>query len=460
MLKTANINENDVNTSIEKVSGKEKVSYGLGNLGANLLITTANTFIMFFYTEIGGIAAATVGTILLIARFIDGASDLVMGVVVDKTKSRHGKGRPWMKWLAIPYALAIILLFSAPNFGDTGSIIYAFVTYTFAVGIIYTAVSVPYNSMIGSISRDQKVRGQLSISRTIFGFAGALLINAVTIPLVDLFGGGKMGWQLLAVLYGVIAIVLYIICFRNTKERVQDDVPETNESIPVKEGLKALFKNKYWLMVIGLMLISFTNSGISGVNVYYAQYILGDPALVGAIGVATFLPIIVTALILGPLMKFGNKNLAIVGSILSMIGSLIIIIDAQSVAALFTGIIIRSIGMAPLTIVGFAMLGDTIEYGEWKHGVRTEGLTFSAATFGEKVGTGIGGMLVGAIMGVGGYIGGAAEQSQSALDAIQFVFIYIPIILVIITLVILWFYKLDKEYPQIIEELNERKSNN
>jgi len=160
------LDENVKNTAVtentapdRKLDKKEKISYGLGNLSANLLITTANTFIVFFYTEISGIAAATVGTLLMLARFFDGATDLGMGVLVDKTNSKHGKARPWLLWMSIPFMFAVILLFTSPDIGPTGKAIYALITYIFAIGIVYTMVSVPYNSMLVTLTQDQSERG-------------------------------------------------------------------------------------------------------------------------------------------------------------------------------------------------------------------------------------------------------------------------------------------------------------
>ncbi|WP_017470399.1 MFS transporter [Amphibacillus jilinensis] len=443
------------NESINKLKVREKFSYGFGNLAANLLITTANTFIVYFYTEIAGIAVATVGTMLLLARIFDGLTDLGMGIVVDKTTSKHGKARPWLLWMAIPYGLAIILLFSAPNFGPTGTIVYAFITYMLALSFIYTAATVPYNAMIGTLTNDQVERGQLSVSRTAFGFGGALLVNLVTLPVVSAYGGGQLGWFLMALTYGVFASILLILNFKNTKERViltKDD--EKLKKTPIKQGIKALVKNKYWLIVISVMLVTFINSGLSGVNVYYAEYILGNPNLVGAMGMAQFLPVIIMMLIMGPLMKrFTNKALCITGAITLIVASFIVLINPDSLTIVMIGLVLRGVGSAPMLAATFAMLGDTVDYGEWKTGVRSEGLTFSAATFGEKVGTGLGGMLLGVMMGIGGYVGGQAIQAEAALQSIKSVFIFVPIVAGIIAVLLLLFYKLDKEHEQIVKEL-------
>ncbi|MFP7224597.1 glycoside-pentoside-hexuronide (GPH):cation symporter [Priestia filamentosa] len=442
----------------QKLDGVEKVSYGLGNLSANLLITTANSFIVFFYTEIAGIAAATVGTLLLIARIFDGVTDLGMGMIVDKTKSKYGKARPWLLWMVIPYILAMVLLFTSPEFSQTGKSIYAFITYILAIGIIYTMISVPYNSMLVTLSQDQIQRGQLSISRAAFGLIGGMLVGVITLPAVSFLGGGKNGWMFIAIIYGIVGALSYLIVFKNTKERVDVETPEKKDTVPIKHSVKALVKNKYWLLTLSIIILSFVGAGLSGIAVYYAKYILGDPNLMAVLTVVGILPTIIMMFFMDFLFKkFGKRNLAMIGGVVSIIGALIIWIDPESISMVSIGSFIRGLGGAPLGVAAFVMLADSVEYGEWKTGIRTEGLALSAGTFGEKVGTGIGGMVLGALMGLAGYVGGQAEQTVSALTSIKFLFIHVPIILSILSIILLYFYKLDKKYPTIIKELNERK---
>lgn len=450
----------DANTEIpgQKLGGVEKVSYGLGNLSANFLIATANSFIMFFYTEIAGISAATVGTLLLAARVVDGVTDLGMGVVVDKTKSKYGKGRPWLLWMAVPFIIATILLFSTPEFGQTGKAIYAFITYVFAIGIVFTMVTVPYNSMLVTLTQDQTQRGQLSISRAVFGLIGGLIVGTMTLPIVNFFGGGERGWMFMAIVYGIVGGLLYLIVFKNTKERVHAKDSQEKGTVPLKQSLIALAKNKYWLLTIAIIITSFIGTGLSGVAVYYAKYILGDENLMAVLTIVSALPSVLMMFFMNFLFKrFGKRNLAIIGGVVSIIGSLIVWVAPESIAMVSIGSFIRGLGGAPLGVAAFVMLADSVEYGEWKNGVRTEGLSLSAGTFGEKVGTGIGGMVLGGIMGLAGYVSGQAEQTVEALTSIKFVFIHVPIILGVISIILLYFYKLDKKYPTIIKELNERK---
>ncbi|RJS62969.1 MFS transporter [Priestia filamentosa] len=456
--KAGNIINAEIKLPDQKLGGVEKVSYGLGNLSANLLITTANSFIVFFYTEIAGIAAATVGTLLLIARIFDGVTDLGMGMIVDKTKSKYGKARPWLLWMAIPYILAMVLLFTSPEFSQTGKSIYAFITYILAIGIIYTMISVPYNSMLVTLSQDQIQRGQLSISRAAFGLIGGMLVGVITLPAVSFLGGGKNGWMFIAIIYGIVGALSYLIVFKNTKERVDVETPEKKDTVPIKHSVKALVKNKYWLLTLSIIILSFVGAGLSGIAVYYAKYILGDPNLMAVLTVVGILPTIIMMFFMDFLFKkFGKRNLAMIGGVVSIIGALIIWIDPESISMVSIGSFIRGLGGAPLGVAAFVMLADSVEYGEWKTGIRTEGLALSAGTFGEKVGTGIGGMVLGALMGLAGYVGGQAEQTVSALTSIKLLFIHVPIILSILSIILLYFYKLDKKYPTIIKELNERK---
>lgn len=445
----------------KKLNNKEKFSYGFGNLAANLLITTANVFITYFYTEQVGIAAATAGTILLFARIFDGISDLVMGVIVDKTNSKHGKARPWLKWLSIPFGISLILLFFVPNFGSTGNVIYSFLTYVMAIGVIYTGITVPYNAMIGTMTNDPVDRGHLSTIRTGFGFSGVVLVNIVTLPLVSFFGGGRNGWLLMATTYAIVAIILWYLNFYNSNEYTINDNDNKNNKVikskvSLKERIKAVFKNKYWLMVIAALLISNINSGIGAVNPYYAEYILNDPTLVGAIGAAQFAPVILMMFIIGPIMKYISKrNLVVIGSIIGILGRLFVLVNPSNLATVLIGITIAGIGQAPMLAASYAMLGDTVDFGELKTGLRTEGVSYSAATFGEKVGNGLGGLFLGLILGAVGYVGGQATQTTVTLNGIIGAFVFVPVFFGVVLITIMYFYDLDKKHAEVLKQLEK-----
>ncbi|NLP44628.1 MAG: glycoside transporter, partial [Peptococcaceae bacterium] len=226
-----------------KINLKERISYSIGDVGANVVWATLASFMTFFFTDVAGIGAAVVGTIFLISRFLDAFSDLGMGIIVDRTKSKYGKARPWILWVAIPYAVGGVLLFSAPDLSMTGKIIYAFVTYNLMSTVLYTMFAQPYHTLMALMTQDQYERSILTVLRMFAGTVTAIIINNITLPLVNFFGGGAGGWQKTMEVYGVIAVIIFFIVFANTRERIK---PVTAKKIPVLEGLKSLFSNKYW----------------------------------------------------------------------------------------------------------------------------------------------------------------------------------------------------------------------
>jgi len=438
----------------------EKLTFGFGNLAANLMLTTASSFITYYYTDVIGLSAVIVGNILLWARLFDGASDLAMGALVDKTRSKHGKARPWILWMAIPYALAMILLFTSPDFlGSTGKAVYAFVTYVIALAGVYTATMVPYNAMIGTTTSNPVDRGNLSTSRTLAGFVGAMGVTAAVLPIVTFFGGDKQAWTWMAVVFGVISSLLLLLLFKNSKERVIETTVAV-EKVPLKTNIKALLQNKYWIIMILYMMIGFISSGLGGINIFYAQWILGDPAKVAVIGILSFMPIAVGAVFMPLLLsKFSKKIIVLSGSFVMLLGLGIIALFPENFTMILVGLVIRGLGIAPGAVAGFAMLGDVADYGEWKTGIRSEGLIFSAGTFAEKVGSGVGGLILGVVLGLGGYVSQGATQSAEALFAIKAIFAYLPIAFTAICILLILFYDLDKKLPEIVGDLKAKRVN-
>ncbi|WP_456277557.1 glycoside-pentoside-hexuronide (GPH):cation symporter [Bacillus sp. AK128] len=435
----------------------EKLGYGIGDLASNLVFTAVSTFLVFYYTDVAGASAAAVGTIILLSRLLDGFTDIGMGAVVDKTRSKHGKARPWLMWMAIPYTISAIMLFTVPDLGPVAMLIYIAITYN-VVHIIYTAINIPYGVLNARMTQDSYQRATLNIFRMFSALIGGMIVTLATIPLVDAFGGGKLGWSVTFTIFGVLSGIIFYITFLTTKERVVA-VANSESTVPIKAGVKALFKNKYWALLVLFALVSYTGMGLSGgLSIYYAQYILGDPGLVGPLGIAGMFPIMIGLLLIAPIIKkFGKRNTMIGGFLLGLIGTVVMLIDPTNFTLVLIGSVIRGFGTVPFMGSFFAMLADTIEYGEWKTGLRTEGLVYSAGSFGTKVGMGLGAAAMGWSLTLGGYIGGVAEQTDSAISMINFLFIWVPAIIALIQIAILAFYKLDKMYPQILADLQARK---
>lgn len=440
------------------------IAYGGGNLSANLLVTTASAFVTYFYTEQVGLSIGVAGAILAGCRVFDGLTDLFMGAIVDKTRSRYGKARPWLLRLAIPYLFACLMLFSSPMTGGIADVIYAAVSYILAVCIIYTGISVPYNTLSVRMTKHQGQRTLLSVFRTFFGFGGAALVGSVSLKVIAAFGGGRIGWTLMGLVYGILGMLLYLLTFKVCKELPDDFVlgsegAEKKVKTSTKDSLYALVHNKYWILLMATTLLAFISSGLTGVNVYYAQFILKSTDYMGLITLCSMLPIMLGALFMAPLVsRFGGRNVCLVGSAFSLLGCLIIMTDASSPLVLGLGLVVRSLGASALAVCGFSMMGDTVEYSDWKFKIRPDGLSYSAVTFGEKVGAALGTVIVSALMAATGYVQKAASQTDLALFGIKAIFLYIPIIISIVSIVLMYFYDLDKKYDQILADLKARKA--
>ncbi|RGJ98653.1 MFS transporter [Megamonas funiformis] len=440
----------------------ERLAYGFGDFGCNIIYTAMSAFLLFYYTDYAGVSAFAVGTIMMVSRLFDGVSDIIMGVIVDRTKSKYGKARPWILRMCIPFAISGVLLFSVPtSWAETPKLIYVFITYNLVSTVVYTAINVPYSALNALMTQNPYERSVLSIFRNLLATAGTLTINIFTLPLVEFFGNNALAWTKTFFIFGIVAIIAFLYTFWGTSERVKSvaQLQSTeNNDVPVLVGIKALFKNKYWIMMTGMLALFFLMYAINGGStVYYAKDILGDKNLVGTInGIFNIVQICGMFFIAMMIKKFGKRNIFALGLVLDIIGMLILNYSNGAMSLIIISSIIRGLGNACGGATMWAMVSDTIDYGEWKTGYRTEGLVNSACSFGWKIGNGIGSALLGLILEAGGYVGTAITQTETALFSIEICFIWIPIAIYVIGLVIMSFYHLDKEFPAIIRDLNNR----
>lgn len=440
----------------------ERLAYGFGDFGCNIIYTAMSAFLLFYYTDYAGVSAFAVGTIMMVSRLFDGVSDIIMGVIVDRTKSKYGKARPWILRMCIPFAISGVLLFSVPtSWAETPKLIYVFITYNLVSTVVYTAINVPYSALNALMTQNPYERSVLSIFRNLLATAGTLTINIFTLPLVEFFGNNALAWTKTFFIFGIVAIIAFLYTFWGTSERVKSvaQLQSTeNNDVPVLVGIKALFKNKYWIMMTGMLALFFLMYAINGGStVYYAKDILGDKNLVGTInGIFNIVQICGMFFIAMMIKKFGKRNIFALGLVLDIIGMLILNYSNGVMSLIIISSVIRGLGNACGGATMWAMVSDTIDYGEWKTGYRTEGLVNSACSFGWKIGNGIGSALLGLILEAGGYVGTAITQTETALFSIEICFIWIPIAIYVIGLIIMSFYHLDKEFPAIIRDLNNR----
>ncbi len=435
----------------------EKLAFAVGDGGCNFVWTTIGSFLTLYYTDSVGISAAVIGTIMLLTRLLDGITDLGMGAVIDRTRTRWGKARPWVLWSAVPMGLGLVLLFNVPgSLSGSGKIAYAAVTYTLMAAVIYTACNLSYNTLLSLTAPNPKDRVLMSSLRFFCTMGVVLVINYNTMNLVERFG-----WNGMAVAFGAIAVVLLLITFFFTKERsITGAAGKNEEKIPVGQSFRLLFRNKYFVFVTLIFVINYTALGVNnGLRIFYARDVLGNAGLMGTLTLCFILPKMIGNLLYPQITRMmGKWKSLVLGYILEMAGVAVMALTPASLTTAVAGLVLLGIGGIPHTAGLFALVADVIDYGEWKTGVRIDGLTNSATSFGMKVGAGLGSAIVGWGLAWGNYNGKLAAQTAETVSAIKILFTAAPFALFAVGLVIIMFTNIDKIYPQISRDLAERRS--
>lgn len=440
----------------EELTFLDKFSFGCGDLGINFAWASLGMFVTYFYTDVIGISALVVSSIMMFSRILDGVSDVAMGVIVDKTKSKYGKARPWLIWGGLPFALVVVSLFTVPDTTMTMKIVYVAISYNLLM-LAYTAVAIPYGILNSMVTQDRHQREVLNVYRMFLALVGVLAVTYFTLPTVDYFGGGQRGWIITYAIFGTLSFLLFVFVFLKQRERVQPVVRK--DDLPLRESIGAVFRNRYWVVTVLFFIVYSIGYAINQViTIYYAKYVLDDPKLIGHLTFAYTIPAMAGFLFLNKLFaRWGKRKCMAVASVVSIGGYLLTMIDPDSFSVVMTAQVIKGIGQIPLLGGLWALLPDTIEYGEWKTGIRNEGLIYSGGSLGQKIGIGLGIAMAGYYMAYAGYDGTLAVQSAAAVGSIKSLFITIPIAIYILQIVLLYMNDLDTKYAGIVEELCERK---
>ena len=441
-----------------------RLSYGCGDVACNIVMAgMVNSLLTLFYTDYANVPIATVGLVMLISRFFDGTSDVIMGVLVSKTHSRWGKARPWLLWMALPYVICSISLFCVPQTSTTLQFWYIFVTYNLLATVCYTAINVPYGTLSTLMTRSSHERDMLSIVRMSIAPVGRLVAVTLSLPLVKLLGDTQSAWIKAMMLWSALAFVLLLTCFVNCKETVELSAAQASDvHVGFRRSLKALLTNKYFWAVLILWTITVVQQTLVGTLApYYCKYIFGNDSLYSLLYMAENITLIVGALACPKLLsRFGKRDLCLAGCVLAVLAQLILFVDSYSFPMLFAVSIIRAIGQAPITAVIFGMMGDVVEYGHWKFGIRQESLIFGGGSLGFKIGSGISAAVVTAMLGAAGFVSsvsGGNAQPESAKHMIVAIYQFGILAIWVVAAIVLLLYRLDKQYPSIVAELQERE---
>ncbi len=434
-----------MNKATPKLSIKEKIGYGLGDTASHFVWDMVGFWILIFYTDTFGISAAAAGTIMLIARFWDMFSDPLMGIIADRTQTRWGKFRPYLLWMALPYSVLAVLTFSTPDLGATGKVVYAGATYLLLM-TVFTAINLPYSSLGAVMTSNSYERAGLNSYRFIFAFAGQLIVTGSALYLANYFGGGNMaqGYKYTLILFAIISFVLFMITFKTTRERVAP--PKTQEK-NLKEDIKNLFRNRPWVILFFVGIISFVMFALQNLSIaYYFKYYVGKEQSVQLFNIIGTVALMAGIPFSKPLSKrFGKRNVYMASSLISGLFFILLYIPGSgNVYAIYTLNILAKFTYAPAVPLLWTMLADTADYSEWKYHRRSTGLVFSAATFAQKAGWGIGGALAGWLLALFRFAPNI-EQTATSLNGIKLMISVFPGILYMSCAILLFFYAIDQK---------------
>ena len=437
---------------------------GLGQLPLNVMANLVGQ-LTYFYTEKVGLAAGMVATMLLAAKFADAFSDLVMGKIMDMGNSPKGKCRPWFLRMAIPAAVIIIMLFTVPKNAPGGlQMGYVLITNILLSAVVYTAVAIPYGAIMAIRTESVEERGRMGIVRTIFGYVIGMVIAILLIPITNMLGGDQGAWIKVSVVFAVLSAASLFILYKTSRETsktaAEEEPQDTEEKVPFAEAIRMLFQNKYWVIMLLVNLLVNISYGLStGGGTYFAKYILGNDNLVALLGAVGLLPTFIGFIIVGPM----TKKLGMAGAckVSALIGAVAMVVRAFTPYSIVTTVgcgLFSSFATIPMMCLTAQMVNNCVEYNDWKYGKRMVGMTNSASSFGGKIGSGIGGSLIGWLLALAGYNAAAASQPGSVNIAIFAFAIYIPLGLCVIMAVLFHKYDLEKHYVEIVTALKERKA--
>jgi len=437
----------------------EKIGYGLGDNASNIFFQFINIFLLYYYTDVFGLSPAAVGTLFLVTRLWDAIADPLMGALADRTNTRHGRYRPYLLWMALPFGVIGYLTFANPDLGPHGKLVYAYCTYI-ALMTVYTAINVPYSALMGVMTPSSAERTSLSTYRFVGAFTGTLLISLTVRPLVRILGAGDeaRGFQLTMAMLSVIAFVFFLITFATTRERIK---PENNEGHSIRRDIVYLFKNRPWVIMVIAAVCTLANVAVrGGVTTHFFKYYVGDDgqavfwfldrtSLVLTSGALAFIAGIFFTTMLGK--RFGKRNALMALTLLNAASMMVFFfIPPHAYGTMLAVNAIGSLFAGPTPALVWAIYTDVADYGEWRFGRRSTGLAVSAAMFAQKLGLTIGGGLCGYLLGYYGFVANA-PQTDEALFGIRLMFSFLPGLLALANGIVLIWYPLTEEMVSRIE---------
>ena len=451
-----------------------KIGYGSGDIAGNCVYALLTAFMMIYLTDTIGLSIGIVSTLIAASKIFDGVSDFFFGRMIDKTHTKMGKARPWMLWPYIGCAITLVACFSIPtSWGQTAQYIFFFLSYTLLNAVFFTANNIAYASLTALITKNTSERVQIGSFRFIFAFATKTVIEAVTIYAVGWLGGGVIGWRLIAIIYAVLGLITNTISVFSVKELPEDNEETEKEEnkenkenkLTLLQSFKVLLKNKYYLIICGSYILTQLYSSVIGMGTYYSKYILGNEEIFGTLSLAINITMVVALTVLPLVIKKlgGMYKLNIWGYIVAAIGRVGVMAAAYmgSLPLMLVFTAVSTIGIVPLQGDLNALIASCSEYTSLTTGHRLEGMMFSCSSLGLKIGGALGTAICGWLLDAAGYVENAAVQNTSTVGMLNFLYLWLPVILCGLVAFLLTKLNVEKANEKLIEEkkLAELKNN-
>ncbi len=426
-----------------------KVGYGSGDIAGNVVYAFLSSFVMMYLTSTVGLKLGIVGTLIAASKIFDGVTDVFFGAMIDKTKSRLGKARPWMLFAYIGCAITLIAIFAVPvNLGKTSQYIWFFIAYTMLNAVFYTANNIAYSALTALVTKNSKERVQMGSCRFIFAFATSLLIQSVTVKAVAYFGGGAAGWKYVAILYAGIGLIVNTISVFSVRELPEEELAEKGafaedpkEKYSLFEAGKLLFSNRFYLMICGVYILQQVYTAMINMGLFYMTYVLKNENLFGVFSWAVNIPLIV-ALVFTPALVAkwnGLYKLNVRGYLLGTFGRAMVVaagyMGSVPLMLFFTGV--AALGQGPWQGDMNAVIASCSEYTFLTKHKRVDGTMYSCTSLGIKLGGGLGTALAGWLLDVSGFEGSLAVQPDSCIRMLHVIYLWIPLLISVIITVIL-----------------------
>ena len=436
------------------------IGYGLGDMANNFVFAMGMIFLLNYYTDTVGISAGVAGSLLAAVRIYNAVTDVVAGRVVDRTVSRWGRCRPFLLWGALPLLLLNVMVFSVPgSWSPTGKLVYACTTYGLLV-TAYSFVNIPYGSLAGMMTQVPRERAALGSWRTLMAVCTGSFLSMVLGPLIGSRHGEAQQsiLTLVTLILAVVGIVLYYLCFKFTREVV----PRRIERPKLRESLGTLLANRPLLLLCTSMVCALIGSASKGAAaMYFARYVLGDVKFLFTImGITTLLGALITLPLVPQLVdRIGKKHVFLLGLLASSAGGLALYFaPLTDYVWIFCALGLGGIGNMMVGAIGWALIADTVEYGEWRTGIRIEGLSYSFFSFCRKFGQAIGGSVPAFLLASSGYIPNLAEQSEAAQLGILHAMALAPALAFSLAFALMLFYPLtDRRFTELVDEIGKRQ---